>query len=667
MKPEKPVEGNPWVWYAPTLKNLPNGMLKFYAEHWLHRGIAVAGCDLGEVGGAPKSSQQFTDFYDVMVGKGYSKKPVLLGQSRGGLMMFCWAFRNPGKLKAIAGIYPVCNLADWPMRAMKQATLDDYEMSEDAFLKQLGAFNPPNNLTALAKNQVPIFIVHGDSDKIVPYDHNGKLIKEAYEKAGGEIEVKVVPDQGHNGAPQFFKDQDLLEFVSAQCTEKPLFNGRDLSGWRGAPGLWSVVDGAIMGQTTAQGQIKGNAFLIYEKPFADFELNLKYKILSGNSGIQYRATVADEQRFRVTGYQADIDSGVAVSGIFYEEGGRGILAMRGQNVAIATDGEKQVAQFGNAGEIQKNIDVNGWNDYRIVANGNRLQHFINGHLTADVTDQQSGKRADSGVIALQLHAGPAMQVFFKDITIKAPRTSSSTPPTMAAPVAKQAPQRPALDSKLPDWIWHRNAHDVESAVLRKLFKANLGQTVVVRGTCDNEMKIMLNGKEVGASTQWERPVSINVSAHLVAGENELRVIAKDQGGIAALALSVTVDDKVHVSDSSWQSATPEEAANNKWSKPITIGTVGDAALPWKSISAKSFNLTPPAVRQSGEIQTAVAAPELNVPKGFKAELVYAVPKSTQGSWVALTTDDKGRLYTSDQGKKGMYRITPAVLGDPKSR
>ncbi|MFT7631153.1 MAG: putative heme-binding domain-containing protein [Mariniblastus sp.] len=669
MKPKKALAGNPWVWYAPTLTNLPNGMLKFYSEQWLEQGIAVAGNDLGEVRGAPKSSQQFSRFYDAMVEKGYSTKPVLLGQSRGGLMMLSWAFRNPDKVQAFAGIYPVCNLADWPLRAMKQATLVDYGLSEEALLKQMVTFNPPNNLAQLVKNRVPLFILHGDSDNVVPYNQNSRLIKEAYEKAGGDIEVIVIPGQGHNGSPEFFKNQDLLGFIAKQCSSlsqqsvqaqtQALFNGKDLTGWRGEPALWSVVDGAIMGQTTSAGQIKSNTFLIYDKPFANFELNLKYKILSGNSGVQYRAKLQDEQLFRVTGYQADIDSGATYSGILYEEGGRGIVAQRGQQVTLAVDGKRTTNQVADASELQSEIKQADWNDYRIVANGQRLQHFINGNLTADVTDQEPNKRAASGVLALQLHAGPAMQVFFKDITIK------TLPSTLVKSKLDAAPKA-IYKSTVPTWIWHRDAQSVEAAVFRKTFSAKVGQKAIVRGSCDNNMTVMLNGKQVVSSSQWEKPAIVDVSASLVAGKNELRVIAKDNGGIAALALSITVDDVACMTDETWQSATPDEAQANQWSEPIKIGMVGDPALPWSSIvTPQSFELEVPVVGQTGPEQTALAV-DLHVPEGFQAELVYTVPKSTQGSWVGLTTDGKGRLYTSDQANKGMYRITPAIIGDPKS-
>ena len=218
MTPGKPAAGHPWVWCAPTTHDYPNNLMTFYFEHLLERGIAVAGYDLGEVRGAPGSTQKFSTFYDAMVERGYSKKPVLLGQSRGGLMMLCWAFRNPDKVQAFAGIYPVCNLADWPVRNSMPAVLEDYGQSEAAFMEQMDGFNPLKNLAELAANGVPMFTVHGDSDKKVPCSENSARLKEAYEKEGGTIEVKVIPGQWHNGAPEFFKDQDLLDFLITQAT-----------------------------------------------------------------------------------------------------------------------------------------------------------------------------------------------------------------------------------------------------------------------------------------------------------------------------------------------------------------------------------------------------------------------------------------------------------------
>lgn len=199
--------------FAPTLKSYPLRSQQFYFEQFLQSGITVAGYDLGEVRGAPESSTKFTLFYNAMLAKGYSSKPVLLGQSRGGLMMLCWAFRNPEKVGAFAGIYPVCNIASWPLQRSKVSVLADYGMPEEEITRKLYALNPPANMAALVAWGVPIFIIHGDSDTVVPYGDNSALIKDACEKAGGNIQVKVVPGEGHAEVPAFFKDMDLVGFI----------------------------------------------------------------------------------------------------------------------------------------------------------------------------------------------------------------------------------------------------------------------------------------------------------------------------------------------------------------------------------------------------------------------------------------------------------------------
>lgn len=199
-----------------------------------------------------------------------------------------------------------------------------------------------------------------------------------------------------------------------------MFDGKSLEGWRGRADLWSVADGVIVGRTTAEEPIKKNTFLIWDGDApSDFELRISYWIESGNSGIQYRSTVGDEKEFVVGGYQADIEISNKFTGINYEERGRGILAQRGQRVTIAEDGSKKVETFGDAGEIAKAFHTDAWNEYRVVAKGNTLQHYINDTLTSEVIDGQTAKAAKDGVIALQLHVGPAMMIRFKNLTIKA--------------------------------------------------------------------------------------------------------------------------------------------------------------------------------------------------------------------------------------------------------
>ena len=203
----------PWIWYAPTLPQLPNQSHTWYIEQLLERGISVAGCDQGEVRGSPISVTRFTNFYNEMVKRGYSKKPVLLGQSRGGLMMLSWAVRNPTRVSGFAGIYPVCNLNSWPMKRNLGTTLKDFGLNIEEFSKFVDQHNPINHLAGLAKAQTPLFIVHGDSDVIVPLEENSGVVAERYHELGGEAKVKIAPGKGHQGGDDFFKSTELLEFM----------------------------------------------------------------------------------------------------------------------------------------------------------------------------------------------------------------------------------------------------------------------------------------------------------------------------------------------------------------------------------------------------------------------------------------------------------------------
>ena len=197
-----------------------------------------------------------------------------------------------------------------------------------------------------------------------------------------------------------------------------LFDGKTLDGWDGDPKFWSVQDGAITGKTTESNPTKGNTFCIWRKgDVSDFELRLDFKIVGGNSGIQYRSE--EPEKWVIKGYQADFDAGNTFSGILYEERGRGILAMRGKKVVIGADGKKE-----DTGEVSKEADIiakikkEDWNSYRVIAKGNHLIHEINGITTVDVTDHEEAKRAKKGLLALQLHAGPPMTVQFRNIKIK---------------------------------------------------------------------------------------------------------------------------------------------------------------------------------------------------------------------------------------------------------
>lgn len=200
---------------------------------------------------------------------------------------------------------------------------------------------------------------------------------------------------------------------------KHLFNGSNLNGWDGNPAFWSFSDGVVRGKTTAENPTKGNTFLIWrEGTVDDFVLRFSYKIVGGNSGVQYRSK--DHGGWVVGGYQGDFEAGKTYSGILYEERGpRGIMAQRGEKVVVDEAGKKNVVEkIGDSAMLQANIKNEDWNDYEITAQGRHFVHKINGKTTVDVTDNDAKNFNASGIVALQLHAGPPMTVEFKNVRLK---------------------------------------------------------------------------------------------------------------------------------------------------------------------------------------------------------------------------------------------------------
>ena len=210
----------------------------------------------------------------------------------------------------------------------------------------------------------------------------------------------------------------LIGFLaSVASAQDPIFNGRDLTGWKGDMALWSVEDGAITGKTSAEKPIKENSFLVWEGELNDFELSLKFRIVDGNSGIQFRSQSHGD--FKVGGYQADIDAGMRYMGILYDERGRGILAERGEQVVRAGDGKSEKKSLGLDDEkFKQSFKAGEWNTYVIRAEGNHITQTINGMKTVDFTDKEESASDAKGILALQIHVGPPMKVQFKDVVLK---------------------------------------------------------------------------------------------------------------------------------------------------------------------------------------------------------------------------------------------------------
>jgi len=209
-----------------------------------------------------------------------------------------------------------------------------------------------------------------------------------------------------------------------------VFNGKDLTGWDGDQRLWSVKDGVIRGQTTIANPARGNTFLIWRGgKLRDFELKIKFRIQSGNSGIQYRSKEID--KWVVGGYQAEVENNPGKVGFLYHEAGRGWLVNVGDLMVIDEKGGKEVVS--NVSDVDELIKAGyykdkDWNEYHIIAQGNHLKHYLNGYQTMELIDNDRLTNPDDpkdrngaarqGILALQIHAGPPMIVEFKDIRVR---------------------------------------------------------------------------------------------------------------------------------------------------------------------------------------------------------------------------------------------------------
>lgn len=182
----------------------------------------------------------------------------------------------------------------------------------------------------------------------------------------------------------------------------PLFDGKTFDGWEGDIGsVWRIEDGALVAGSLEKKQEKNN-FLATTKSYGDFELTLKWKLEGTegfvNGGVQFRTTRIPNHH-EVSGYQADLGKGY--DGALYDESRRKkILAQPAPDVLA-----KALKPLGE------------WNDYRIRAEGKRIQIWLNGVQTVDYTETEPNIDA-TGIIAVQIHGGATSVVRYKDIKIE---------------------------------------------------------------------------------------------------------------------------------------------------------------------------------------------------------------------------------------------------------
>ncbi|MGB5357601.1 MAG: DUF1080 domain-containing protein [Eudoraea sp.] len=218
-----------------------------------------------------------------------------------------------------------------------------------------------------------------------------------------------------------------------------IFDGKTLENWQGDDAYWRVENGVLVGEVTIDKPLINNTFLIFkDRELSDFELKLDFKIeTAGNSGINYRSEEVDSIPYALRGYQADIDGKKKYTGQNYEERKRTTLAYRGENTIVeaqpnytstsslgdniknnAWQSRNIVSSLGDEELLRDKINSEEWNSCHLIIKGNRLQHYINGILMSEVEDQDSINFRKMGLLGLQLHVGPPMKVFYKNIRLK---------------------------------------------------------------------------------------------------------------------------------------------------------------------------------------------------------------------------------------------------------
>lgn len=244
---------------------------------------------------------------------------------------------------------------------------------------------------------------------------NPKVLKhylDGIQFALGDLKVDTTPSAQIKAATAKIPKEDGF---------KNLFNGKDLTGWRGDTRIWRVEEGAITGRTTDKIKVTENTFLIWEGgEVEDFELRFKFRLVGGNSGVYFHSIErkAGQAGEALVGPQADFSADNKWTGDIMEYTRRGILAERGEKGFIEKNGAKKITgTVGNSDELLKVVRDKQWNDYAVVARGGHIVLKINDVVMCELEDNDAN-RIKKGLLALQVHVGPAMLVQFRDIRLR---------------------------------------------------------------------------------------------------------------------------------------------------------------------------------------------------------------------------------------------------------
>lgn len=194
VAPRTAAAGHPWIWRARFFGHEPA-----LDTALLDRGYHVGYCDIIEHFGGPEASKRWDAFYVLARKLDLAPKMILEGMSRGGLNIFNWGKANPDKVSAIYGDNPVCDIRSWPGKkdaGLYAQALKAYGISEEQAADFKG--NPIDGLEPLAKKKVPVFLVLGAEDEVVPPAENANVLADRYRRLGGPVQTWVKPGMKHH-------------------------------------------------------------------------------------------------------------------------------------------------------------------------------------------------------------------------------------------------------------------------------------------------------------------------------------------------------------------------------------------------------------------------------------------------------------------------------------
>lgn len=214
VKPKFVAKGKPWLIRARFWGHEPQTDIEL-----LENGFYITYCDVTDLYGAPKAVKRWDEFYKKMIKNGMSKKVVLEGMSRGGLIIYNWAAKNPDKVACIYADAPVMDIKSWPMGEWKskgsdsdsRKMLDAYGFycKEDALNWKK---NPLDHVDVIVKNQISLLHVVGDKDEVVPVEENTKIFESNVKLRGGNIRVIHKKDVGHH-PHSLFNPKEIVNFI----------------------------------------------------------------------------------------------------------------------------------------------------------------------------------------------------------------------------------------------------------------------------------------------------------------------------------------------------------------------------------------------------------------------------------------------------------------------